>query len=70
MTETKDAKKDFKEAEEEVDAKAVVAVSKEETASDDLESKTVTELRSMAKDASIKGYSTMKKDELVAVLSK
>ncbi|HPZ23933.1 MAG TPA: 30S ribosomal protein S2 [Bacilli bacterium] len=70
ITETKDAKKDFKEAEEEVDAKAVVAVSKEETASDDLESKTVTELRSMAKDASIKGYSTMKKDELVAVLSK
>ena len=34
-----------------------------------LASKTVTELRSMAKEAGIKGYSTMKKDELISSLS-
>jgi hypothetical protein len=31
--------------------------------------KTVSELRNMAKEAGIKGYSTMKKDELIASLS-
>lgn len=36
---------------------------------DDLSGKTVTELRAMAKDAGIKGYSTMKKDELLSSLS-
>ncbi len=35
----------------------------------ELASKNVTELRNMAKEAGIKGYSTMKKDELIASLS-
>ena len=35
----------------------------------DLSSKTVAELRSMAKEAGIKGFSTMKKDELISSLS-
>ena len=42
---------------------------KEEVKSDNLESKNVSELRAMAKEAGIKGYSTMKKDELVSSLS-
>ena len=36
----------------------------------DLTNKTLVELKSMAKDAGIKGYSTMKKDELIAILNK
>ncbi|MGM9834902.1 MAG: Rho termination factor N-terminal domain-containing protein [Bacilli bacterium] len=42
----------------------------EATETDDLTSKTLTELKAMAKAASIKGYSSMKKDDLIAVLSK
>jgi small subunit ribosomal protein S2 len=59
---TKEVKKESKkEVKEEV---------KEEVASEnDLASKNVTELRNMAKEAGIKGYSTMKKDELIASLS-
>ena len=34
-----------------------------------LEGKTVTELRTLAKEAGIKGYSTMKKDELISALN-
>ena len=41
---------------------------KEEVASDDLSAKNVTELRNMAKEAGVKGYSTMKKDELISAL--
>ncbi len=37
---------------------------------DDLSKKTLAELKAMAKDANIKGYSTMKKDELIASLTK
>ncbi len=36
----------------------------------DYSSKTLTELKSLAKEHGIKGYSTMKKDELIAILSK
>ena len=41
---------------------------KEETKSEDLESKTLTELKAIAKDKKIKGYSTMKKADLIAAL--
>ncbi len=67
VTETKDAKKDLKLAEEE--SKNIKEVKNEKTNSD-LESMTVTELRNMAKDAGIKGFSTMKKQELIENLNK
>ncbi len=41
----------------------------EETASEDLSAKTLAELKTIAKNAGIKGYSSMKKDELIASLS-
>ena len=41
----------------------------EESATDDLTNKTVSELRTLAKEAGVKGYSTMKKDELISSLS-
>ena len=53
----KESKKEVKEVKEEV---------KEDN---ELASKNVTELRNMAKEAGIKGYSTMKKDELLASLN-
>lgn len=70
ITESKDAKKDFKEAEAEsanikAEREAAKNDKKEDTNDDDLSSKSVTELRNMAKSAGIKGYSTMKKDELI-----
>ena len=37
---------------------------------DELESKTLSELKKLAKENKIKGYSTMKKDELIERLSK
>ena len=62
---TKEVKKESKK-EEKVE---VVDVKEEAKAENDLSSKNVTELRNMAKEAGIKGYSTMKKDELIASLS-
>ncbi len=38
------------------------------TSKEDLSTKTLTELKAMAKEAGIKGYSTMKKDELISNL--
>ncbi len=56
----KEAKKEEKPAKKET--------KKEKTKSEDLESKTLTELKAIAKDKKIKGYSTMKKADLIAAL--
>ena len=44
-------------------------VEEKKESSNELNGKTVTELRNMAKEAGIKGYSTMKKDELIDALN-
>ena len=50
--------------------KKVVATKEVKTAETNLSSLTVVELKAMAKDKNIEGYTTMKKAELVEVLSK
>ena len=73
-SEEKEATKEEIVKEEPQEKEEVVEEVKEEKAekkdTEDLTSKTLTELKAMAKDQGIKGYSTMKKDELVAVLTK
>jgi len=64
----KSTKKIVKKVVEEKEEKVTKEEVKEET--NDLSDKKVAELRDMAKEAGIKGYSTMKKDELIKVLSK
>lgn len=54
---------------EEIKEKVVEAPVVEEVAAEDLSSKTLTDLKAMAKEAGIKGYTSMKKDELIASLS-
>jgi large subunit ribosomal protein L20 len=63
--EVKAAKKEVKAETKEV--KAEKKETKKE-ASVDLSSKTLAELKALAKDKGVKGYSTMKKDELLASL--
>ena len=69
VTEDENSKKDSKEKFEKAVKEAKVEKTEENKADNSLEGKTVTELRNMAKEAGIKGYSTMKKDELINALN-
>ena len=69
VTEDETSKKDSKEKFEKAVKEVKVEKTEEKKADDSLEGKTVTELRNMAKEAGIKGYSTMKKDELISALN-
>ncbi len=62
--EEKAAKEEVKAVETVVEEAPVV-----EVATEDLSEKTLADLKTMAKEAGIKGYSSMKKDELIASLS-
>lgn len=77
----KNAKKEVKEEKtvevKEEKATEVVANKEEEKAmieeikkEDELATMTLTELKAKAKEAGVKGYSTMKKDEIIAILTK
>lgn len=71
VKEIKDNKvEEVKEVKEEIKEEVDTDSKEEDNETEDLSSKTLTELKSMAKAASIKGYSAMKKDDLIAVLSK
>ena len=50
--------------------KATKEEPKKEEVKEDLSSKSLADLKKIAKESGIKGYSTMKKDEIIAVLSK
>ncbi|MDX1327971.1 MAG: 50S ribosomal protein L21 [Arenibacter sp.] len=67
---TSGAKKTEKKAEAKPAAKKAEAPKKSEASEADLSKNTVVELREMAKDQGIEGYSSMKKAELIAALSK
>ena len=69
--EKSEVKKDKKEEIEEVKVdETVLEEIKEMEKVDELESKTLAELKKIAKENKIKGYSSMKKDELIEMLSK
>ena len=69
ITEDENSKKDSKEKFEKAVKEVKVEKTEEKKEDNSLEGKTVTELRNMAKEAGIKGYSTMKKDELISALN-
>ncbi len=69
VTEVKEEKVTKEEVAEEVAEPVVEEIKEIEESDEDLSKKTVAELKAMAKTAGIKGYSTMKKDDLIASLS-
>ena len=73
VEEVKEEKKEEPKEVEEVVEETVEEATQEDTEepeeTEDLSKKTLTELKALAKNAGIKGYSTMKKDDLIASLS-
>ena len=69
-TDKKEYNEDKKTTKEEKieEKKEEIVIEKEDSI--DLTSKTLTDLKAIAKEKNIKGYSSMKKDELIAILSK
>lgn len=69
-TETKEKKVEVKEekAEKQEEPKQEKTETKKETKAEDLESKTLQELKTIAKEKGLKGYSTMKKADLISAL--